>query len=68
MMADNKQELEMTLQEWNTIFRKHSFRINFEKIEVMWIGEQAVGVQVIVDGKTIKQVDIFDYLGIVVCE
>ena len=40
--------------------------INLNKIEVMWTGEQKVGLRVIVGGKTIKQVDSFEYLGIIV--
>ena len=68
MMTDNTEELEKTLQEWNNIFRKHGYRINLEKIEVIWIGQQEVDLHVIVDGKTIKQVDSFAYLGIMMCD
>ena len=31
--------------------------MNLEKTEVMWIGEQEMDLQVVVDGKTIKQVN-----------
>ena len=34
----------------------------------MWIGEQEVDLHVVVDGKTIKQVNSFLYLGDTVCE
>ena len=34
----------------------------------MWIGEQEVGLHVVVDGKTVKQVNSFVYLGGTVCE
>ena len=34
----------------------------------MWIGEQEVDLHVVIDGKTIKQVNSFVYLGSTVCE
>ena len=42
--------------------------MNLEKTEVMWIGEQEVDLHVVVDGKTIKQVNSFVYLDGTVCE
>ena len=40
MVADKKEDLQKTLEEWNNTFRKHGLRLNLEKTEVMWIGEQ----------------------------
>ena len=42
-------------------FRKHGLRMNLEKTEVMWIGEQEVDLHVVVDRKTNKQVNSFVY-------
>ena len=42
--------------------------MDLEKNEVMWIGEQDVDLHAVVDGKTIKQVNSFVYLGGTVCE
>ena len=42
--------------------------MNLEKNGVMWIGEQEVDLHVVVDGKTIKQVNSFVYLSGTVCE
>ena len=67
MVADNKEDLQKTLQECNN-FRKHGLRMNLEKTEVMGIGEQEVDLHVVVDGKTIKQVNSFVYMGGTVCE
>ena len=67
VVADNK-DLQKTLQEWSNTFRKHCLRLNLEKTEVMWIGEQEVDLHVVVDGKTIKQVNSLVYLGGTVCE
>ena len=68
VVADNKEDLQKTLQEWSNTFRKHSLRKNLEKTELMWIGEQEVDLHVVVDGKTIKQVNSYVYLGGTVCE
>ena len=68
VVADNKDDLQKTLQEWSNTFRKHGLRMNLEKTEVMWIGEQEVDLHIVVDGKTIKQVNNFVYLGGTVCE
>ena len=42
--------------------------MNLDKIEIMRIGEQEVEIHVVLDGKTIKQVNSFVYLGRTVCE
>ena len=68
VVADNKEDLQKTLQEWSNTFRKHGLRMNLEKTEVMWIGEQEVNLHVVVDRKTIKQVNSFVYLCGTVCE
>ena len=44
MVADNKEDLQKTLQ-WSNTFRKHGLRMNLEKTEVMWIGEQEVDLR-----------------------
>ena len=68
VVADNKEDLQKTLQEWSNTFRKQGLRMNLEKTEVMWIGKQEVDLHVVVDGKTITQVNSFVYLGGTVCE
>ena len=57
VVADNKEDLHKTLQEWSNTFRKHGIRMNLDKREVMWIGEQEVDLHVVVDRKAIKQVN-----------
>ena len=68
VVADKKEDLQEALQEWNNTFSKHGLRMNLEKTKVMWIGEQEVDLHVVVDGKTIKQVNSVVYLGGTVCE
>ena len=63
VVVDNKEDLQKALQKWNNTFRKHGLQMNLEKTEAMWIGKQEVNLHVVVDGKTIKQVNSFVYLG-----
>ena len=63
LVTDNKEDLPKTLQELSNAFGKHGLRMHLEKIEVMWIGEQEVDLHVVVDGKTVKHVNIFVYMG-----
>ena len=58
VVADGNEELQKTLQDWSSIFNKHGHLMNFEKTEVMWICEQEVDRDVVVDQKTSKQVNI----------
>ncbi len=39
-MANGKQELQQTLEEWNGLFTRHGLKINLEKTEVLHIGHQ----------------------------
>ena len=68
VVADNKEDLQKTLQEWSNTFRTHGLRMNLEKTKVMWIGEQEVDLHEVLDGKTINQVNSFVYLGSTVRE
>ena len=68
VVADNKEDLQKTLQTWSNTFRKQGLRMNLEKTEVMWIGEQEVDLHVVVDGKSINQVTSCVYLGGTVCD
>ena len=54
------------LQEWNNTFRNRGLRMILEKAEVIWRWTSCS--HVVVDGKTIKQVNSFVYLGGTVCE
>ena len=40
IIAENKQELQEVLKEWNGVFKKHGLRMSLEKTEVMWVGHQ----------------------------
>ena len=51
------------LEEWKGVFEKHGLRMSLEKTEVMWVGHQREELNIRLDGKEIKQVDGFEYLG-----
>ena len=42
-MANGKQELQETMEEWNGLFTKHGLKLNLEKTEVLHIGHQRAG-------------------------
>ena len=68
IIAESKQELEEVLEEWKGVFEKHRLRMSLEKTEVMWVGRQREELNIRLDGKDIKQVDGFVYLGGMVTE
>ena len=68
IIAESKQDLQEVLEEWKGVFKKHGLRMSLEKTEVMWIGHQREELNIRLDGKEIKQVDGFVYLGGMVTE
>ena len=68
IIAESKQDLQEVLVEWKGVFEKHGLRMSLEKTEVMWGGHQREELNIRLDGKEIKQVDGFVYLGGMVTE
>ena len=68
ILEESKQELQEVLVEWKRVFKKHELRMSLEKTDVMWIGHQREELNTRLDGKEIKQVDGFVYLGGMVTE
>ena len=68
IIAESKQDLQEVLVEWKGVFEKHGLRMNLEKTEVMWVGHQREELNIRLEGKEIKQVDGFVYLGGMVTE
>ena len=66
-MANGKQELQETLEEWNGLFARHGLKINLEKTEVLHIGLQREDLDIELEGKKLTQGDSFVYLGGAVC-
>ena len=73
LVANGKQELQETMEEWNGLFIKHGLKLNLEKTEVRHIGHQEgrAGHRAGGRGKggeKLNQQDSFLYLGGAVCE
>ena len=68
IIAERKQELQEVLEEWKGVFKKDGLRMSLENTEVMWVGHQREELNIRLDGKEIKQVDGFVYLGGMVME
>ena len=67
VVSNDTEELQKALQERSITFKTYSLRMNLDKTEIMWIGEQDIGLHVDVDGKAIKQVNSFIYFDSAVC-
>ena len=67
LVANGKQELQETLEEWNGLFTRHGLKINVEKTEVLHIGLHREELDIEMEGKKLTQRDSFVYLGGAVC-
>ena len=67
LVANGKQELQETMEEWNGLFTKHGLKFNLEKTEVLHIGHQREELDIELEGKKLTQRDSFVYLGGTVC-
>ena len=67
LVANDKQELQETMEEWNGLFTKHGLKLNLEKTEVLHIGHQREELDIELEGKKLTQRDTFVYLGGAVC-
>ena len=66
-MANGKQELQETMEDWNSLFIKHGLKLNLEKTEVLHIGHQREELDIELEGKKLIQRDSFVYIGVAVC-
>ena len=67
LVANGKQELQETLEEWNGLFARHGLKINVEKTEVLHICHQREELDIELESKKLTQGDSFVYLGGAVC-
>ena len=61
-MANGKQELQETLEEWNRLFTRHGLKTNLDKTEVLHIGHQRKELDIVLEGKKLTHEDSFVYL------
>ena len=57
IVAEHREELQGALHEWNELFKKHGLKMNLDKTEVMWVGKQREELNIMLEGKDIKQVN-----------
>ena len=55
LVANDKQELQETLEEWNRLFTRHRLKINLAKAEVLHIGHQRDELDIELEGKKLTQ-------------
>ena len=67
LVANGKQELQETMEQWNGLFIKHGLKLNLKKTEVLHIGHQREELDIELEGKKLNQRESFVYLGGVVC-
>ena len=67
MVANGKQGLQETLEEWNRLFTRVVLKINLEKTEVLHIGHQREVLDIELEGKELSQEDSFVNLAGAVC-
>ena len=53
IIAEHREELPGTLEEWNEMFKKHGLKMNLDKTEVMWVGKQREELNIRLEGKDI---------------
>ena len=63
IVAEDREELQGALAEWNDMFKKHGLKMKLDKAEVMWVGKQREELNIRLEEKYIKQVKNCVYLG-----
>ena len=56
IVAEHREELQGTLEEWNEMCKKHGLKMNLDKAEVMWVGKQREELNIMLESKDVKQV------------
>ena len=55
LVANSKQEIQETMEEWNGLFTKHGLKLNLEKTQVLHIGHQRKELDIELEGKKLTQ-------------
>ena len=67
LVANDKQELQETMEEWNGVFIKHGLKLSLENTEELHIGHQREELDIELEGMKLTQRDSFVYLRGAVC-
>ena len=68
LLAETKEDLQFLVTRVNTFSKKFGLTINISKTEVQVINREKVQLDILIDGKPLKQVEDFIYLGGVISE
>ena len=63
IVAEDKEELNESQDEWKETFKQHGLRVILEKTEVLSIGAHREELNIKLEGRTIRQNNSFIYLG-----
>ena len=63
IIAEDKEELNESLEEWKEAFKQHGLRVTLEKTEVLSIGAHCEELNIKREGRTIRQSNTFIYHG-----
>ena len=63
IVAEDKEELNESLEEWKEAFKQHGLRVNLEKTEVLSIAAHREELNIKLEGRMIRQNNSFIYLG-----
>ena len=63
IVAEDKEELNGSLEEWKEAFKQHGLRVNLENTEVLSIGAHREELNIKLEGRTIRQNNSFIYIG-----
>ena len=62
ILAEDKEELNESLEEWKETFKQHGLRVNLEKTEVLSIGAHRDELNIKLEGRTIRQTTVLSTL------
>ena len=63
LVANGKQELQDTLEEWSGLFTRHGLKINQDKTEALHLGHPREKLDIALERKNLTQGNSFVYLG-----
>ena len=63
IVAEDKDELNESLEVWKEALKEHGLRVNLEKTEVLSIGTHREQLNIKLEGRTIRQNNSCIYLG-----
>ena len=67
VVTDSWEDLQYEMENWNNVLNRHKMQMNVAKTEVMQVSRVQEG-EVVLEGRQLKQVEHFKYLGVEFCE